>query len=269
MARPVVLITGASSGIGAACVPVFARAGFDVALTARRTEKLRALSERHAAAFPQATLLPLACDVTSDDSVRATMAVLKERWGRLDALVNNAGYGVYGSLEETALETVRANFETNVFGVLRVTQAALPLLRAAVQASPKRWGAAVVNVSSFVGRRAVPNLSSYSATKFALEAFSEAFRLEVWDERIAVSVVNPGATQTEFFDAAEGTRPKGFAQPRMTAETVAGHILRATKKPIRNIYLTAEGRAGLLAQWLAPSLMDAVLLRKVWRKRKG
>lgn len=265
--RPVVFITGASSGIGAAAVATFAEAGFDVILSARRKDRLDALAAKLQPTFPQAQFVSVVCDVTSDESVSAALAFIKERFGKLDVLVNNAGYGIYGGFEATTLASVKANFETNVFGMIRCTQQALPLLREAKKRSSKKWGASIVMVSSFVGRRAIPNLSSYSATKFAMEAFAESLRVELWDEGIAVSVVNPGATSTEFFDAAEGTRPEGFSKPRMTAGEVAKHILRASRKPIRNIYLTAEGRAGLAAQWLLPSLMDRVMLSQVWRKR--
>jgi short-subunit dehydrogenase len=264
--RPLAFITGASSGIGAAAVPIFAEAGYNVVFSARRKDRLVALAETFGKAFPQATLLPLVCDVTDTVSVQSAFETVRERFGKLNVLVNNAGYGIYGSFEKTDLDAVKANFETNVFGMIRCTQAALPLLRAATTRSPKRWPAAIVMVSSFVGRRAIPNISSYSATKFAMEGFSEALRVELFDERIAVSVVNPGATSTDFFDSAEGQRPNGFATPRMTAPDVARHILKAARRPRRNIYLTTQGQAGIFAQWLSPALMDHALLRKVWRK---
>lgn len=263
----VAFITGASSGIGAAAVAAFAAEGWDVIFSARRKNRLDELKAKLHPKFPNVALHPIVCDVNSDASVAAALAVVKETYGKLDALINNAGYGIYGSVEGTSLESVKGNFETNVFGMLRCTKAALPLLRAATEQNSRKWGASIVNISSFVGRRAIPNLSSYCATKFAMEAFSESLRVELWDERIAVSVVNPGATSTEFFDAAEGTRPEGFSTPRMTAETVAQYILKATRKPIRNIYLTTEGKMGLFLQWLAPSAMDQVMLRKVWRKK--
>lgn len=265
--RRVAFITGASSGIGAAATAVFAGAGWDVVFSARRKNRLDELKAKLQPKFPDATLHPIVCDVNSDASVEAAIAAVREKFGKLDALINNAGYGIYGSVEGTTLESVKGNFETNVFGMLRCTKAALPLLRKAKAQSSRKWGASIVNVSSFVGRRAIPNLSSYSATKFAMEAFSESLRVELWDEGIAVSVVNPGATSTEFFDAAEGTRPEGFSTPRMTAETVAQYVLKATRKPVRNIYLTAEGKMGLFLQWLAPSAMDQVMLRQVWRKK--
>jgi len=197
--RPVVFITGASSGIGAAAGRVFAGAGYDMVLTARRVDRLESLAAELRSLYPTGRFEPLACDVNFDGSVKTAFDFVKERFGRLDALINNAGFGAYGAVERASLESFRAVMETNYFGVIRCTQAALPLLKAAAAApenSRKKWGAAIVMVSSFVGRRAVPAMSAYCASKFALEGFSESLRVELRDERISVSVVNPGVTQT-------------------------------------------------------------------------
>jgi len=270
--RPVVFITGASAGIGAAAVQVFAAGGYDVVLAARRKDKLEAVASSCHAANGPCRLLPVVCDVNSDASVTAAFDQVRAEFGRLDVLVNNAGYGVYGSLEKTPLEKFRENMETNYFGVIRCTQAALPLLRLAAQAPEnrsknKKWGASIVMVSSFVGRRAIPYLSSYCATKFALEGLSEALRIELCDERIGVSVVNPGVTQTEFVQSAHGLRPEAFLSSGkgMTGEAVARVILKAAKRPRRNVYLTSSGKMGLALQWLAPGVFDRLMLR-TWRK---
>jgi short-subunit dehydrogenase len=272
--RPIALITGASSGIGAAAGRVFTAGGYDTVLCARRVEKLEALAAELRSQHPNARIEPIACDVNSDGSVSEAFARISKQFGRLDALVNNAGYGCYGPVGEMKLDGFRAVMETNYFGVIRCTQAALPLLRAAASHecnARKRWGAAIVMVSSFVGRRAVPGTSAYCASKFALEGFSEAVRVELHDERISVSVVNPGLTRTEFFDAAHGVRPSDFLSPEsggMTSEDVARVLLRAVKRPRRNRYLTFSGKSGIAAQWLAPSFMDLVMTRSWRRSRK-
>jgi short-subunit dehydrogenase len=267
----VALVTGASAGIGAACVKVFASAGWDVAAAARRTEKLDEIAKAVTAEIPGANVLPLRCDVNSDDSVKDAFEAIAKRFSRLDALINNAGYGVYGTVEETPLERFRANMETNFFGVLRCTKAALPLLREAAKSNRRRWGAAIVMVSSFVGRRALPGMSSYCASKFALEGLSESLRIELAAERISVSVVNPGVTQTDFFKTAEGERPKGYLPPSsgMSSEEVARVILAAARRPRRNAYLTAAGKAGIAAQWLSPRLLDWVMKDRWEKGRKG
>jgi len=268
--RPVVFITGASSGIGAAAVPLFAAAGYDVVLAARRLERLSTLAADTARAHGSGQFIPVACDVSSDASVRAAFDAVALRFGRLDVLINNAGFGVYGSVEQTPLETYRANMETNFFGVIRCTQAALPLLRHAVRdplGRKRRWGAAIVMVSSFVGRRGLPLMSSYCATKFALEGLSESLRVELHDEGIAVSVVNPGVTRTDFLAAASGTRPANYVQPArgMSAEAVARVLLRCVRHPRRNRYLTLAGKCGIALEWLAPRLFDRLLLQR-WRE---
>ncbi|HEY3323262.1 MAG TPA: SDR family NAD(P)-dependent oxidoreductase [Planctomycetota bacterium] len=267
--RPLVFITGASSGIGAAAVSVFAAAGYNVILTARRKEKLDEIARRASETYRDAQIIPLTCDVSSDDSVKAAFDQVAAKFDRLDVLINNAGYGVYGSVEKTPIDFFRANMETNYLGAIRCTQAALPLLRKAAAASRRRWGASIVMVSSIVGRRTIPNMSSYCATKFALEALSETLRVELRDERIAVSVVNPGVTQTEFGHAAAGTRPDNFLQGGMSAEAVARVLLKAARRPRRNVYLTPAGKLGVFLQWISPRLVDQFFLRFVWRKTQN
>ena len=266
---PVVFITGASSGIGAAAVDVFAAAGYDVVLAARRKERLEQAAAAAAGKFPQRQFVPVVCDVAFDTSVEAAFGTVKDRFGKLDVLINNAGYGVYGSFAETSLDNFRQNMETNYFGVIRCTQAALPLLRAAAAASSRKWGAAIVMVSSIIGRRAMPTMSSYCATKFALEGLSEALRVELRDEHISVSVVNPGVTDTEFGTAAQGRRPLNFLQSQngMSPAEAAAVLLQAVRRPRRNRYLTAAGKACVAAEWLTPRLLDYILL-KTWRQTK-
>ncbi len=266
---PVVLVTGASSGIGAATAEVFAAAGYDVVLAARRLNRLTDLSDNLRCKYPTRRVVSIECDVNSDLSVDALFKTISSDFGKLNVLVNNAGFGVYGTVETTPISVFQQNMDTNYLGVIRCTQAALPLLRKAVAGSTCRWGASIVMVSSIVGRRSMPQLSSYSATKFALEALSEALRLELWDDRIAVSVVNPGATRTEFGDSAKGNRPGTFLsfEHGMPSETVAKIILNAARSPKRNTYLTLAGKIGVFVQWLSPKLLDMVLLR-TFRKSK-
>lgn len=273
----VIVVTGASTGMGRGIAVAAARAGMravlgDITETARggnfdeRPElTTQALIEADGG---EAIFVP--CDVGKPDDANRLIAAAVERFGRLDVLVNNAGFGVYGSVEKTPLSAFRDNMETNFFGVIRCTQAALPLLRAAVKSTRARWGASIIMVSSIVGRRTIPGMSAYCASKFALEALSETLRVELSDERIAVSVINPSVTQTEFVEAAKGERPGNFLSPNggMTSEAVAHTILQAAKRPRRNRYLSAAGKAGVVLQWASPKLFDAILLR-TWRKASG
>jgi NADP-dependent 3-hydroxy acid dehydrogenase YdfG len=178
-----VLVTGCSSGIGRATAQALLDAGHTVCATARRPEALGAL------AAAGATTLPL--DVTSEESMTSAVAPIEAEHGRIGALVNNAGYGEYGTIEETDLEKVRTMFETNVFGLARMSQLVLPGMRAAGQGR-------IVNVGSMGGRFTFPVGGYYHATKYAVEALSDALRTEVRGFGIGVSLIEPGLIRTEF-----------------------------------------------------------------------
>jgi NAD(P)-dependent dehydrogenase (short-subunit alcohol dehydrogenase family) len=178
--RRVVLITGASSGIGQACARRLARRGYRVFGTSR---------------WPQAgaeePFEMIAMDVTDADSVQEGVATIVARSGRLDVVANNAGFGFAGAVEDTSIEEAREIFETNFFGVLRVCRATLPYMR-------ERRAGTIINISSLSGLIAQPFQGMYSATKFALEGVSEALRTEVRPFGIHVVLVEPGDTRTAF-----------------------------------------------------------------------
>jgi NAD(P)-dependent dehydrogenase (short-subunit alcohol dehydrogenase family) len=183
-ARPrVALVTGASSGIGEAVARRLLAGGWSVYAGARRLDRMGALA--------QAGARPIALDVTDDRSARAAVDRIVAEAGRLDALVNNAGYGAYGALEDVPLEEGRRQFEVNLFGVARLTQLALPHMR-------RQGGGRVVNVSSIGGRIHEPMGSWYHATKFALEGMSDCLRMELAPFGIDVVVIQPGAIRTEW-----------------------------------------------------------------------
>jgi NAD(P)-dependent dehydrogenase (short-subunit alcohol dehydrogenase family) len=173
----VVLVTGASSGIGACCAESLARRGYRVYGASRRD-----------IAAPGIT--PLAMDVTEDLSVSRAVGTILAREGRLDVLVNNAGFGVAGAVEETSMEEAMAQFSVNFFGALRVSRAVLPVLR--------RQGGYIVNIGSIGGLIAIPYQGLYSASKFALEGLSESLRLEVSPFGIHVVLIEPGDHRTSF-----------------------------------------------------------------------
>jgi NAD(P)-dependent dehydrogenase (short-subunit alcohol dehydrogenase family) len=179
----VALVTGASSGIGEATARELADAGFTVYAAARRSGRMQKLAEDG--------IHPITMDVTDDASVRAGVeAILKEQ-GRIDVLVNNAGYGSYGALEDVPMAEARAQMEVNVFGAARLTQLVLPAMRA------QRSGT-IVNVTSMGGKITTPLGAWYHATKFALEAISDCLRMEVAPFGIGVVVIEPGGIRTEW-----------------------------------------------------------------------
>ncbi|MFC7494269.1 MULTISPECIES: oxidoreductase [unclassified Nocardioides] len=179
----VALVTGASSGIGEATSRQLADDGFNVYGAARRLDRLQALAGHG--------ITPLAMDVTDDDSMAAGIRRIIEEQGRLDVLVNNAGYGSYGALEDVPIEEARRQFEVNVFGAARLMQLALPHMR-------EQQDGTIINVTSMGGKIYTPLGSWYHATKFALEAISDCVRLEAAPFGVDVAIIEPGGIRTEW-----------------------------------------------------------------------
>ncbi|NWG72322.1 MAG: SDR family oxidoreductase [Parvularculaceae bacterium] len=185
MHKPV-LVTGASSGIGEAAAVTLARAGFRVFAAARRIEKLKAIE-----GLGEGRITALALDVTDEGSIAAAAERFKAEGAVLYGLVNNAGISVTGPIEEVPLAEWRAQFETNLFGVVAVTKAFLPAMRAA------RAGR-IVNIGSVSGRLAPPFMGAYAASKHALEGFNDSLRRELAPYGIKVSLIRPGFIHTPF-----------------------------------------------------------------------
>ncbi len=181
--KHVALVTGASSGIGAATVRRLLAAGWTVFAGARRVARMQPLA--------QAGAHLLALDVTDDASMSAAIAAIRGSGGRLDLLVNNAGYGSYGALEDVPIDEARRQFEVNVFGLARMIQLATPIMRA------QRSGT-IVNITSIGGRIHAPMGSWYHATKFAVEGLSDCLRMELAPFGIRVVIIEPGAIRTEW-----------------------------------------------------------------------
>lgn len=182
-----VLITGCSTGIGRATALRLVAAGHPVYATARRPETLGDLET--------AGCTVLACDVTDEASMRAAVEAVEKSAGAVGALVNNAGYGSEGPVEEVPMEEVRRQFETNVFGLARMCQLVLPGMR-------RQGFGRIVNISSMGGRMTLPGGGFYHATKYAVEAISDALRFEVRGFGVDVVVIEPGAIKTEFGNTA-------------------------------------------------------------------
>ncbi|MCD6136713.1 SDR family NAD(P)-dependent oxidoreductase [Candidatus Bipolaricaulota bacterium] len=181
MLNRVVLITGASSGIGAACAQRLAAEG----------DRVYGTSRHPGDETDTPGVQMLAMDVNSDESVTAAIEQLVRAEGRIDVVVNNAGFGIAGAVEDTSIEEAKALFETNFFGMLRVCRAVLPTMRRAHQGI-------IVNISSLGGLIGLPYQGLYSATKFAVEGMTEALRMEVRQFGIRVIMIEPGDFRTEF-----------------------------------------------------------------------
>jgi len=178
-----VLVTGASSGMGKATALKLLSDGHRVYAAARRVEQMRDLEQRGA--------ILLEMDVTNDEQVVSAVKQITEQHGGVDVLVNNAGFGMYGAMEDTTLADARYQFEVNVFGVARLTQLVLPYMR-------QKGAGTIVNVSSVGGKIYTPLGSWYHATKHAIEGWSDSLRLELKEFGIDVIIIEPGITDTGF-----------------------------------------------------------------------
>ena len=210
----VILLTGASSGIGYDTAKNLATAGHTVYGAARRLEKLEELRPFG--------VIPLQLDITDEDSIKKAVETIITEQGRIDVLVNNAGYGSYGAIEDVTLDEARNQFEVNLFGLARLTQLVLPQMRA------QRSGR-IINVSSMGGRLTTFMGAWYHATKYVLEAFSDALRMETSDFGIQVSIIEPGGIKTDWGmiaadkleESAKGGAYESIA--RKTAENMRRH----------------------------------------------
>jgi NAD(P)-dependent dehydrogenase (short-subunit alcohol dehydrogenase family) len=234
----VVLITGASSGIGKEAARTLKKAGSVVYGAARRSEMMKDLESDG--------IRVLQLDLTDEDSVEACVKSIIEREGRIDILVNNAGYGSYGAIEDIPISEARRQFEVNLFGLARLTQAVLPSMRA------KRFGR-IVNISSIAGKIYTPFGGWYHATKFALEGFSDCLRLEVEPFGINVVVVEPGGIKTEW-----GT----IAAEHLRKTSGSGAYAEAANKAANSMRRRYQGDRLSPPSLIADVILEAVVARK-------
>ncbi len=249
-----VLVTGASQGIGRALVIDAAKRGCKVLAAARSQELLDQLAAEVRGSG--GTIETVKADVTSPNDRAAMVDAAVKHFGGLDGLVNNAGIGATGHFMDSEPDVLRRIFETNFFGLTETTRVFLPLLKAGT--TP-----AIVNISSVVGKRALPARSLYSSSKFAVAGFSEAIRAELAKDAIDVIVVSPGLTQTNFSQNMLEQKAKMQLDHMrgMSSEEVAAATLRAIEKGSRDVTLTLKGKMLLLVNRFCPWFVD-------WKAKK-
>jgi short-subunit dehydrogenase len=258
------MVTGASSGIGAALAREFARLGADLVVAARRLPLLRDRAADLEATGRRA--LAVACDVTEEGAVERAVQRALETFGRLDVVVANAGFGIVGPFERLTLDDYRRQFETNVFGVLRTAQAALPALRAT------RGTLAIIG--SVSGHVPTPGVSAYAMSKAAVHALAASLRAEVLAHGVAVVLVSPGFVESEIRQVDNrGVHHREARDPAppwlvMPADRAARAIVRAVARRRREVIITWYGK---LAVWLArhlPAVVAFGLERGAYRSRE-
>jgi len=255
IADKVIIVTGASSGIGRATALALARERAMLVLVARRQRLLASLAEECKSAGSKVLVLPL--DLCQTDHVKTMIRSTQEQFGRIDILINNAAFGFYGSVENTPGEVVREIFAVNFDAVLLASQLVIPLMRT-------QGSGHIINVSSVAGRRGLPLSGIYCATKFALQGISEALRVELLNSGIEVSIINPAATQTEFGDNVRygDVNQKFKAMGRVqSAEEVAAAILQCIREPKAEVYPYRLSRFLVWANAVSPTLVDKLMIR--------
>ena len=257
MASKTWLITGCSTGFGRVLAEQLLKTDANVIATARKPEQLKDLKGER--------LLTLALDVTKPDTIAKAVAEAKKKFGRIDVLVNNAGYGMLGAVEECAIEDTQRMFDTNVFGLLRVTQAVLPIMRA-------QKAGHIFNLSSAAGVVPTAGFGMYNGTKFAVEGISQALALDVKHLGIQVTIIEPGPFRTDFADRSLDTQPaiadyeESVGKTRKRMETLGGHQAGDPVKAAQ-IMIDLAGKANApLQQPLGNDAMDRIKARSAqWK----
>jgi short-subunit dehydrogenase len=255
----VAAITGASSGIGLALATHLAREGVAVVLGARRTALLESTAAAIAAAGGRAAVATM--DVAREADVQGLVATALREFGRLDIMVCNAGFGYYGTIEDTPPDVMQRMMDVNYMGTYHGARAALPIFRASNSGH-------LIFISSIVGRRGIAFMGGYSATKAAQAGLAESLRTEFTGTPIHVSCVYPISTRTEFHEAM--TRDYGHVVrglgPKQSVDDVARAIVRCVKRPRPEVYPHAASRALTLMNHVAPAFTDR-FVRRFGRRR--
>jgi short-subunit dehydrogenase len=255
----VAAITGASSGIGLACAEHLAREGVAVVLGARRAAPLDAAAAQIRAAGGRAETVCM--DVTVEHEMTSLVARAQDVFSGLDIMICNAGFGFYGTVEETPPDVMRRMMDVNFMGTFLGARAVLPIFRGHGRGH-------LVIVSSIVGRRGIPGMSAYAATKAAQAGFAESLRSEFAGSRIHVSTVFPVSTETEFRQAMArdyGQSVSGLG-PKQSADDVARAIVACIRRPRPEVYPHTGSRALPILTVLAPRFTDR-LMRRYGRRR--
>lgn len=244
------VITGASSGIGAAACIEFAKKGASLALVARRKEKLEEL-EKTLAKLGIDTLV-CECDVSDKEQVRKMSLQVIEKFGKADVLVNNAGFAIYGAVSDLSIEEIESQMKTNYFGMIYCTKNFLPKML-------EQKSGHIVNVASVAASFGLPGIASYCASKFAMLGFSEGLKHELKGTGIGITVVSPIMVRTSFFDHHSFKHMPKYSPTSLSAKTVAKTIVSAASSSRLEIIVPSIVRGAVWAKHTFPYLINPIL----------
>ena len=254
----VVLITGASSGIGKQTAIEFAKLGSSIILVARRKNKLEQV-ENELKQFNVNTLVCV-CDVSKKDQVEELFKIVLQKFNSIDILVNNAGFAIYGSVSDLSINEIESQMETNYFGMIYCVKNFLPLML-------KKKSGHIVNVASVGASFSVPGVSSYCATKFAMLGFSEGLKHELYGTGVGLTVVSPIMVRTPLFEHPSFTNFSKFSTGvSLSSETVAKTIIKASNSSRLEIVVPSVARAVIWFKQTFPFLINPIIGR-IFRKQ--
>lgn len=245
-----VVITGASSGIGAASCVEFAKKGANLALVARRKNKLEEL-QKALEKFNIKTLV-CECDVSQKSHVQKMSEKVLEEFGKIDVLVNNAGFAIYGTVLELTIEEIEAQMATNYFGMVYCTKYFLPKML-------EQNSGHIVNVASVAASFGLPGIAPYCASKFAMLGFSEGLRHELHGTNVGVTVVSPIMVRTNFFDHPSFKSMPKYSPTSLSAETVAKAVVSAANSSRLEIIVPGLVRGAVWAKHTIPHIINPIL----------
>jgi len=246
----VILITGASSGIGKEVAIEFAKLGANIVLVARRKDKLEQVANE-LKEFHVSTII-CQCDVSKKDQVKEMSKIVLEKFDSVDILINNAGFAIYGSVSDLSIDEIESQMDTNYFGMIYCIKNFLPSML-------KKKSGHIVNVASVAASFGLPGIASYCASKFAMLGFSEGLKHELKDTGVGITVVSPIRVRTDFFDHPSFEKMPKYSPMSLSSKTVAKAILRAANSPRLEIIVPPVVRGAVWIKNTFPYFINPIL----------
>ncbi len=246
----VIVITGASSGIGEASAIQFAKKGANLILVARREEKLLAVKKKISKFNVKTLVCP--CDVSQKSQVKQMAKTVLEKFGRIDILVNNAGFAIYGTVSDLSIEEIESQMATNYFGMVYCIKNFLPIML-------EQNSGHIVNVASVAASFGLPGIASYCASKFAMLGFSEGLKHELQNTGVRVTVVSPIMVRTNFFDHPSFETYTKYSPTSLSAEKVAKAVIKAANSSRLEIIVPSVVRGAVWAKHTFPYFINSIV----------